>query len=295
MIKNRKILFAIAVVIILIAAAYIGSSTYQYGKDSYIDYYDISPIPASKEPGYNYETLMHTTESGERFNSEGSSDVTERMVAYKGYITIETEDIVMTLNKIRNLAESHNGYVAGSSRSSYGAQNRAEITIRIPQDQFHNAITSIESYGEVLDASTTSDDVTERYIDLKARLGNLQKQEERLLEILEMATTIEEILEVESMLTNTRSQIEYLQGQINYLESNVEMSVITVKLREPSPPFTPPGMDWGEVFETALNGFFVVVRGLIIITVSLLPFAIIGILAYYIYSRVTKRKKVRKK
>ncbi|MCW4032295.1 MAG: DUF4349 domain-containing protein [Candidatus Bathyarchaeota archaeon] len=295
MIKNRKILFAIAVVIILIAAAYIGSSAYQYGKEGYLNYYDISPMPASKEPGYDYETLMHAADSGERFNSEESSDVTERMVVYKGYITIETEDIVETLNKIRNLAESHNGYVAGSSRSSYGAQNRAEITIRIPQNQFQSIITSIESYGEVLDASTTSDDVTERYIDLKARLGNLQKQENRLHEILEMATTIEEILEVESMLTNTRSEIEYLQGQIKYLESNVEMSVITVRLREPSPTFTPPGMDWGEVFQTALNGFFVVVRGLIIITVSLLPFAIIGIPAYYIYSKVTKRKKVRKK
>ncbi len=295
MIKNRKILFAISVIAILIAATYIGSSTYQYGKESYLDYYDISPLPASKEAGYDYETLMHAVDSGEQLNYEGSSDVTERMVIYKGHITLETEDIVETLNKIRNLAESFNGYVAGSSRSSYGTQNRAEIIIRIPQTQFHNAISSIESYGKVLDESTTSDDVTERYIDLKARLGNLQKQENRLLEILEMATTIEEILEVESILTNTRSQIESLQGQIKYLESNVEMSIITVRLREPSPPFTPPGMDWGEVFQTALNGFYIVVRGLIIVTVSLLPFVIIGIPAYYIYSKVTKRKKARKK
>lgn len=127
---------------------------------------------------------------------------------------------------------------------------------------------------------------------MKARLENLQKQEKRLAEILGMAQTVDEVLSVEKELERVRGEIESLQGQINYIERSVAMSVITVRLTEAPPPFTPPGMDWGEVFETALRGLFLVVRGLIILVVSLLPLGIIGASGYYIYRR---RRKVKEK
>ena len=210
---------------------------------------------------------------------------TERMVIYNGYISLETSDIQGLLAKIRALAEGYGGYVAGSSRSTYGVQAIAEITIRVPKDKFHVAVQEIETFGKVLDERTTSEDVTEQYIDLKARLENLQRQEERLREILGMARTVDEVLNVERELGRIRGEIESLQGQINYLERSVAMSVITVSLKEPPPPFTPPGMDWGETFETALGGFFAVIRGLIILLVSLLPLVVIGVPVYYVYRR----------
>ena len=209
----------------------------------------------------------------------------ERMVIYNGYVSLETGDIDGTLAKIRSLVESYGGYVAGTSRSSYGMQATAEITIRVPKDKFHLAVQEIETYGKVLDERTTSEDVTEQYIDLKARLDNLQRQENRLREILGMARTVDEVLNVERELERVRGEIESLQGQINYLERSVAMSVITVRLTEPPPPFTPPGMNWGETFETALRGFFAVVRGLVILVVSLLPLVVIGVPAYYVYRR----------
>ncbi len=209
----------------------------------------------------------------------------ERMVIYNAYLSLETGDIGAALAKIRSLAESYGGYVAGSSRSSYGMQATAEITIRVPKEKFHVAVQEIETYGKVLDERTSSEDVTQQYVDLKARLENLQRQEKRLNEILDMARTVDEVLNVERELERVRGEIESLQGQINYLERSVAMSVITIGLKEPPPPFTPPGMDWGETFETALRAFFAVVRGLIILIVSLLPLVVIGVPAYYVYRR----------
>ncbi len=212
----------------------------------------------------------------------------ERMIIYNAYISLETGDIEGVLAKTRALAEGYGGYVASSTRSTYGMQAVAEITIRIPKDKFHISVREIEGYGKLLDERTTSEDVTERYIDLKARLENLQKQEIRLHEILEMAKSVEDILNIERELERVRGEIERLQGQINYLDRSVAMSVITVRLVEPPPPFTPPGMDWGETFEIAIRGFFTVLRGLIILIVSLLPLAIIGSIAYYVYRRRRK-------
>jgi hypothetical protein len=204
-------------------------------------------------------------------------------------LSLEANDIQGTLQKIRALAEGYGGYVASSSRSTY-AQARADIAIRVPKDKFQTAIQQIETYGKVLDEGTTSEDITQQYIDLKARLNNMQRQEERLREILDMAKTVDEILRVESELERVRGEIDSLQGQINYLEGNVEMSLISVTLTEPAPPFTPPGMDWGETLEIAISGLFTVIRGMIIVVVSLIPVVIVSVPIYYLYKRRKQQK-----
>jgi len=217
-----------------------------------------------------------------------------RMIIYNGYISLETGDMDGTLNRIRSLAEGYNGYVAGTSRSMIGNQAVADITIRIPQNRFRSAVNDIVTYGKVLDERTTSEDVTEQYIDLKARLKNFERLEESITDLLNRTATVEEILKVEQELARIRGEIDSLQGQLNYLERNVTMSIITVSLREPPSPFTPPGMDWGETFETAIRGLFAVISGLIILILAILPLiVIIGIPAYYLQRR--KRIKNQKK
>jgi hypothetical protein len=213
----------------------------------------------------------------------------ERMVIYNAYISLETSDTQAVLNKIATLAENSAGYVAGSSRTTSGA----EITIRVPKDTFRSSIQQVETYGKVLNERSSSEDVTQQYIDLRARLENLQRQEQRLRDILNMTKTVDEVLQVERELERVRGEVESLQGQVNYLERNEEMSLISVSLTAPPPPFTVPGMDWKETFETALTGLFVVVRGLIILIVSLLPIAVIGTAVFYVYRR-EKRKAPKK-
>jgi hypothetical protein len=205
----------------------------------------------------------------------------DRMVVYNAYISLETSDMQAVLNKIAALAENSGGYVAGSSRTT----DSAEITIRVPKVAFRSTIQQVETYGKVLNERSSSEDVTQQYIDLKARLENMQRQEQRLRHILNMTETVDEVLQVERELERVRGDIESLQGQVNYIERNEEMSLISIDLTEPPPPFTVPGMDWKETFETALTGLFVVVRGLIILLVSLLPIAVIGVGAYYAYRR----------
>ena len=214
----------------------------------------------------------------------------ERMIIYNAQISIETGEIQAVLSKIEALAVDYGGYVAGSSRSSYGTQTVAEITIRIPKDRFHAAVDQIEEFGKVLDERTASDDVTQQYVDLRARLDNLQRQEKRLQEILAMAKTVDEVLTVERELERVRGQIESLQGQIEYLEGNAEMSNVAVQLTEPSPPFTPPGMNWAEILQMALAALFAIVSGLIILAFSIIPLAVIGIPAYYVYRRRATKK-----
>jgi hypothetical protein len=274
---RRKIaIISFGIVILLVASYYVGTFYPYYG------------LTRGELPPGVMTTIAEPPAYSQGTNDQSTSQ--ERVVIYNAHVSLETSNIEGTLARIRGLAESYGGYVAGSSRSTYGMQSRAEIAIRVPKDRFHTALQQIESYGKVIDEGTTSEDITQQYIDLKARLSNLQKQEERLREILDMANTIDEILRVESELGRVRGEIESLQGQINYLEGNAEMSLISVTLAEPAPPFTPPGMDWGETFEMAILGLFTVLRGMIILVVSLVPVAVVGVPTYYLYRRRKQRK-----
>lgn len=274
--KRKMLLVSIAIVVLLVVSFFVGTIYSPYG-----------PMGVPSPPA-----VMTKTEGELPYPQVGEAQLTprERVVIYNAYVSLETSDIQGTLARIRALAESYGGYVASSSRSTYGMQNRAEIAIRVPKERFHAAVQEIESYGKVVDEGTSSEDITQQYIDLKARLSNLLKQEERLREILDMAKTVDEILRVENELARVRGEIDSLQGQINYLEGVSEMSLISVMLTEPAPPFTPPGMDWGETFEIAILGFFTILRGMIILVISFIPLAVIGVPAYYLYKRRKQKK-----
>ena len=275
--NRRKIVAASSgIVILLIASYFVGVLYSNYGLTR------VDSVPS----------VMTATMSGPAYSegAKGQPTPQERVVIYNAYVALEVKDIQGTLQRIRTIAEGNGGYVASSSRSTYGAQERADIAIRVPKDKFQTAIQQIEGYGKVLDEGTSSEDITQQYIDLKARLSNLQRQEERLRELLDMAKTVDEILKVETELGRVRGEIDSLQGQINYLEGNVEMSLISITLTEPAPPFTPPGMDWTETFGIAILGFFTVLRGMIILVVSLIPLVVIAAPVYYVYNRRKRSK-----
>jgi hypothetical protein len=282
MLRKRFLTVSILVVGLLIASFFVGAYYNSYGGIGRNGYFVESSRSAT-------ETIVDEYLKG---GETGQAPVTvqERMVVYNGYVSVETGDVQGTLTKIRTLAENSGGYVAGSSRT----EGWAEITIRVPKEKFREAVQEIETYGKVLDEQTSSEDVTEQYIDVKARLENLQRQEKRLQEILDMAKTVDELLTVEREIERVRGEIESLQGQLTYLERNVTMSVITVHLTEPPQPFTPPRMDWKETFETALRALYAMVRGLVILAISIVPIAIIGAPVYYIYKRRRSRREATK-
>ncbi len=73
--------------------------------------------------------------------------------------------------------------------------------------------------GEVEYSNTDTTDVTAEYVDLESRLNNLKAVETQLLEIMETADTVEDTLAVYTELSDTRTEIEVLEGQIRYLDN----------------------------------------------------------------------------
>jgi hypothetical protein len=155
-------------------------------------------------------------------------------------LTIQVDDVRTAATAVRDLAVSLGGFVEQLSVSGDGDFASGFIVIRVPQEEFFAAQDRLNAFGTVLDESVGSQDVTEQFVDLDARLRSLSSEEASLLELLGRANTVSEILVVENELTRIRTQIERLQGQLNFLERRVALATISVSLIPPRAVVTEP-------------------------------------------------------
>ena len=163
-------------------------------------------------------------------------ELPERLVVRTASLSIVVSDPTETMNELAALAEKLGGFVVSSSVSTMRLANgrevpRTSITFRVPADKFQDALTQVRAKASRIETESISgQDVTEEYVDLQARLRNLQAAEQQLQEIMDQATRTEDVLQVYRELTNIRGEIERLQGRIRYLEQSAAMSAITVDL-----------------------------------------------------------------
>ena len=236
--------------------------------------------------------LNPTTTIPPTVTEQASPLASVRMEIFSASMSVEVKDVKSALTKVASLAQQLGGFVAGTSASVFGEDEVVTIIIKVPKENFFQVVNAVESLGKLKDLQTRSDDVTEEFIDLKARRDNLQKQEERLVEILKLGNTVDDVLKVERELERVRGEIERLTGRINFLERNVEMSSVMVTLSKPGVEKAPE-FDWTEPFRTGLGFLYAVVRGLVISAFIVAPFAVIGTPAYFAYRyRKSKNSKL---
>jgi hypothetical protein len=250
---------------------------------------DSAKTAASGLSIWSLASWARTEAGGEEVVLESVEEFAERMVVFTARLGLRVDDVDSVVNDIRGLTEDFGGFVAGVSTSREGG---GFITIRVPQGKFYEVIVVIEGLGEVEERDLRGEDVTEDYVDLGAQLRNLQRQEERFVEILDMCVKVEEVLKVEAELKRARGEIERITGEMKYLESRVELATITVYLNEEFEEKKAlfPEVDWGAPVNAGLQALFTVFQGLLAITILLGPFAAIGVPAYYLYRRGNKGK-----
>ena len=227
----------------------------------------------------------------------------ESMIIYTGDISIVVADTEAAATDIEALATGMGGRVVSSSfyQSSQGAL-AGSITIRVPVERFDEAMNRIQEMAvEVRRADRSSEDVTEEYVDLQARLENLEATADRVRSFLDQAETVEEALAVNQELSRLEEEIEAYKGRIQYLENRADFSTITVSLTpdELAQPIEVGGWRLGgaarEAVEALLGALQGVARILVWIVVFLLPLAIIVLLPLAIIIRLVLRRMGRRR
>ena len=114
----------------------------------------------------------------------GALDTAQRQVISQASVSMEVDEVPVAVAQVQTTAESLGGFVGQLSSSGGPERQQSTMTIRVPQAEFFTALEHIKSLGKVRSENVGSEDVTERFIDLEARLRSALREEESLLSCL---------------------------------------------------------------------------------------------------------------
>lgn len=186
-----------------------------------------------------------------------TTSVQERLIIRTADMSVVAADTEAALAQIAAMADSSGGWVVSSNvYQSTDTAKTGYIQIRIPAEGFQSVLDAIAGLAvEVTSLSTSGQDVTEEYVDVSARLGNLEATAARLRQFLAEAETVEEALAVNMELSRVEGEIEALKGRMQYLEQSSAFSSIAVNVTpdELAQPIQVGGWQPGGVAKDAIE------------------------------------------
>jgi hypothetical protein len=162
---------------------------------------------------------------------------TERMVIQNVDMSIVVAEPEARMEEIADMAVEMGGFVISYNvyQSTYGPNNievpEGSMTIRVPSERLDEALEKIkEGAVDINYENRSGEDVTSQYVDLQSRLKAKQDAEKKLLEIMDTATSAEDVLAIYLQVQNIQTEIEVLKGQIQYYEESAALSAISIRL-----------------------------------------------------------------
>ena len=198
-----------------------------------------SMAASEPEAGYwsnNSKSDDNYDEGGYDADGTPASDPASRPVKmiYNGYMEMQTQDFDTAASGIEALVRELGGYFQQSSVSNRGSSSYryGSYTIRIPAAQFETFFQRAGQLCHVTYTNTTADDVSESYYDTEARLETARIKLERLQQLLAKATSMEDIITIESAISETEWDIENLSGTLRHYDALVDYATVNVELSE---------------------------------------------------------------
>jgi hypothetical protein len=222
----------------------------------------------------------------------------QRMIIYNANVSLEVEEATVTHGQLQQIAMRYNGYVVTSNIWNFDDEfSDGFVSLRVEATYLETVLAQIAELGQVTNQNIYSEDVTMAFIDITGRLQQYRTQEGRLLEIMERADTVYDLITVERELTRLRNQIESLEGQIRFFEQRTALSTITVNFHEPRPRFQSPsfGQSISDGFGRGINALATSTTNLIIGFFSIIPALIVLTIVVLIIVLLVRRPKARRK
>lgn len=226
----------------------------------------------------------------------------DRLIIKDGDITLEVEETEPSVDAATDILLSLGGYVISQNVYTSGEQKFANIRFGVPSAEFESAMRQLGTLGEVLNESASGQDVTDEFVDLSARLENLEATQDRLRTFLEEAQNTEETLMVYRELRQIEEEINVIKGRLEYLQDRASFSTINLEIqpvpleptaREPEP--WRPALALENAWTALVSVTQQVVDGAIYFGIVCVPWLlIVGVVAFIVW-RIVRRIRNRRR
>lgn len=161
-----------------------------------------------------------------------SEDITKKVIKTGG-IDFESENVERDYEAVSRLLPDFDAYIEHENQYKTSQRVHYSLTVRVPSSRYDSLFNTIAQIAFRLENKYSNvEDVTERYYDLKTRINNKQALEKRYLELLNEASEVKDMLEIEKSLNEIRTEIESMQGQFNFLSKQISLSTIQLSFYE---------------------------------------------------------------
>lgn len=234
--------------------------------------------PSGEATGVHREAVPQPPQADKKDGgnaSEGNAQV-DRKIIYTATLDVVVKDLDAARAEVERRLADCKGYVAKSeARNDAGSRRTATYTLRVPVDRFRALVDALLELGTPERNAVDSQDVTEEYIDVQARIKNLKAEEEVLNKLLKESGSRDEVLKTREQIRTIRGDIERAQARLDYLSKLTALSTINLTLREIKdykPPAAPTFRTRvSHTFENSWESFVEFLQSLALVAVALTP------------------------
>lgn len=164
-------------------------------------------------------------------------NLADQKLVKRVYIDAETEDLDPLLADLNEKLSSLGGYVEYQdiyNGSTYASRRyrSATMTIRVPAEKLDSFVSQVEDTSNVVSVSQSQENVTLTYVATESRMKALETEQARLLELMDQAETMADLLEIEARLTDVRSELEQITSQLRVLSNQVDYATVELSIEQ---------------------------------------------------------------
>jgi len=157
------------------------------------------------------------------------SVMTPRKIATSATISVDVDKMEKAEKELSSFVKNVNGYIENSNFSEDG---HYYATIKVPSKKLLESLEAIANLGEKTHQSINKQDVTDSLINNEARLKNLKLFREKMKNLLNKTTKIEDILRIEREINRVQTEIDRIERHLKSTQGSVDMSPISINLKE---------------------------------------------------------------
>ena len=218
----------------------------------------------------------------------------DRQIIYRATINLQVKSFAECDREIGARVKAAGGYIAQFQEDrSYGNQRGGRWTVRLPAAGFTDFLEAVSKLGIAERRDVQSQDVTEEYVDLEARLKNKQALEARLLDLVaKRGDGIKDVIALENEMNRVTEEIERLQGKLRYLSNRIALTTVEISAYEKL-DYQPAEATFvtrvGNTFWVSLDNLRQLGEGLLLTAVALGPWLVVGAVLYLPMALIMRR------